>query len=70
MQPSHRSGKILHKSMKTLHKNLHVNSRWTMLEAYDRYYPTSTTATILDSGVTDYSSMHKDGAAIWKRGTG
>jgi hypothetical protein len=55
---------------KTLHKNLHVNSLWTMLEAYDRYCPTSITATILDSGggFTDYSSMHKDGggAAIWK----
>jgi hypothetical protein len=50
---------------KTLHKNLHANSLWTMLEAYYRYYLTSTTL-----GFTDYSSMHKDGAAIWKRGTG
>jgi hypothetical protein len=51
LSTSHRSGKIPHKYEKTLHKNLHVNSRWTMLEAYDRYYPTSTTTTILDSGL-------------------
>jgi hypothetical protein len=70
MQPSHRIGTIPHKSMKR------PSQKYASEFALDNAGSIRSILSKLDHrdntwlGVTDYSSMHKDGVAIWKRGTG